>query len=575
MDARSDNPVLIVGSENELPLAQRVWGTGGWLQPEDREALDWLTLTRLLGWGTSITRLPDPLVDEHPRLRWIILACSPDDLSEQFTAQLGALLAVEPILVIARASDRSSHLARLAGVHREQEVVRGREFAWHGPGLRRSWSCRHEFESNVLSVSEDASIWANLEGTPLIVARKVGRGTIATIAFHPSSGRDVDGAVTSLLRQLLVFGVEAPVCWLDFEHTLVLRMDDPGGAQNVYSRDWYYPKLGERQWQAIGADLEKRHARLSIGYVSGWVDDGDTARGELRIGGQPCDRIPGKIYPSPLVKYRDLAGHAPDTVHDYEAEYRGITRLRVAGLADVEIHGFTHMHPNHEAWVEADDRYYATKWYREFGPGAHEAIAARPAGQHPLTLGLAALRRHFNVEPTTLICPGDQWTNETLEHALDLGLRLISSYYLAVRDEERFCWANHVCAPYLDSPDAAWFDSGLPVVGYFHDREVALEGVEWIINWLDRWQEAGANRMIDLRELATALSCRLFLEERNGISRLTIDNDLQLVRPLPIFVRLPKGRVARQLSLLMNGKDITLELDSSDGVSRGLVPVMV
>ena len=78
------------------------------------------------------------------------------------------------------------------------------------------------------------------------------------------------------------------------------------------------------------------------------------------------------------------------------------------------------------------------------------------------------------VSRMTLICPGDQWTGAVIEFALGLGLQLVCDYHLAFRHGERFCWTSHVRAPYLDRPEAALFDAGLPVVGYFHDREPAL-----------------------------------------------------------------------------------------------------
>src|SRR5205823_3751794 len=140
------------------------------------------------------------------------------------------------------------------------------------------------------------------------------------------------------------------------------------------------------------------------------------------------------------------------------------------------------------AWAQAPDRYEEGSWYRELGRPAAATLAAVPAAEHPLALASAALQHHFGVRPTTLICPGDQWTDAALERALDLGLDLVSSYYLALRDRDRFCWCTHVCAPYLDGPDGTWFAAGLPVVGYFHDREPALEGISWIGNWLNRWQ---------------------------------------------------------------------------------------
>jgi len=56
MTEDSKDPLLLMASEAELPAAHRVWGTGGWLPSEQREALDGLTLSRFLGWSVTVTR---------------------------------------------------------------------------------------------------------------------------------------------------------------------------------------------------------------------------------------------------------------------------------------------------------------------------------------------------------------------------------------------------------------------------------------------------------------------------------------------------------------------------------------
>ena len=94
-----------------------------------------------------------------------------------------------------------------------------------------------------------------------------------------------------------------------------------------------------------------RNGRISVGYVSGWVDSGDVTRGRVKVAGRVPRRVPGQVYPSPLVQYQDLTGYAPGTLYDYEAEFRGIQALRAAGLGDVELHGHTHMHPDSASWV--------------------------------------------------------------------------------------------------------------------------------------------------------------------------------------------------------------------------------
>jgi hypothetical protein len=236
------------------------------------------------------------------------------------------------------------------------------------------------------------------------------------------------------------------------------------------------------------------------------------------------------------------------------------------------------MHPDTRAWTEAPDRYEtwpATSWYREFGRAAQDVLAARPPGAHPLALGFSAFREHFGTQPTTLICPGDQWTTATLERALDLGLDLVASYYMALRDGDRFWWTTHVCAPYLNEPEASWFDAGLPVVGYFHDYELALEGVAWMSRWLDAWQTAGAARLIDFRELAAAMGRRLELRCRNGAWHLCVHRcgAPAQVRPLPVMIRVPGGQLPARISALSDGGAVSLEVQPAGGdVGRVILP---
>jgi hypothetical protein len=159
-----------------------------------------------------------------------------------------------------------------------------------------------------------------------------------------------------------------------------------------------------------------------------------------------------------------------------------------------------------------------------------------------------------------VISPGEDWTPDVLERALEFHLQLVSSYYLALRDHDRFCWAQHVCAPYLDEPAASWFDSGLPVVGYFHDRDLALGGVKWACRALDRWQDGGAKRFMDFRELAAALCCRFQIREDQGSVRLkvTSDGSLPLVKPLVIALRSCALPLPTRLSVDYNGRNLTL-----------------
>ena len=528
----------IVASPAELPVGDAPWGHGGWLPPAEREALDWLTLGRLLGWSTAVEAGPAALALGR---RALVVACDPESLGADDVARLETRLREERLLVVVRGGPSQHPLAAFAGARRGAGPDVGRSFAWEGPGGAARFRPSEGIRVQPIDLSPGTEVWATVDGRPALAVRPIGRGAVATLAFHPSAARDAAGAATAILRRLLVQGLGSPTAWLDFDRTLVLRMDDPGSAQKVHCSTWCYAPLGERDWTRIATDLRRRRARLSIGYTPGWVDDADPVRGRLLVGGEEPPRRPGTVHPSPLVRYVDLAGNAPGRVSDLEAEFRGIQMIRRAGLGEVELHGHTHLHPDSAIWAAAADRHSARGWYRELGRRGQPAIDARPRGQDPVALGVVALARWFGVRPTTLIPPGDEFSEATVLRATELGFSLISSYYLALRDGDRFCWCQHLCAPYLDRPDPSWFEAGLPVVSYFHDYEPSTHGVGWLIRCLDAWQAAGAERFVDLRELAAAVGRRVDFDDDGATVTLHEADAPPLVRPLRVALRTPVG----------------------------------
>jgi hypothetical protein len=420
-------------------------------------------------------------------------------------------------------------------------------------------------------------VLATLDRGAIITEHRHGLGRCITLGFHPSAAADQAGEATSLLRQVLTCDPHVSRAWLDWSDTMVLRIDDPGGAQNIYSRNWCYRKLQSSAWRQIGEVLERKKARLSVGYVSGWVDDGDAQRGTLWVDGKLASRHAGAIHPSPRVRYLDRLGHLPGTESDYESEYQGIQELRAAGLADVELHGFTHLHPNLRAWLEATDRYENRNWFRDFSQSASSYLATAGPQQHPLSRAIQLLEDYFQIHPVCLISPGDEWTNEVLEYALQSRLQLLSSYYLAIRQSNRFLWSTHICAPYLDKPATRWFASGLPVVGYFHDYELATEGVQWLANHLDQWCQAGARRFIDFRETAAALATHLALENENGQLTLRLEQNEYSIpwpRPLPVRIRVHEGNLPdRLICRIGDERKNAVVLRKSTTVGQTLVPV--
>lgn len=559
-----ESSVAVAVRETELPRKGETWGHGGWQPPEAREALDWVTLVRLLGWSVRAACPPDACRGAE---EIVLLACDPAAIDRNACRHLEDRLQQEPLLVVAPPAPADSPLASLAGVSRGFSEVAGHDLTWQAPGGQGGASLPQSLPAVTLEMGPCVEVMARLEGQPLVVLRHHRRGVVATLGFHPSIGRDAGGAVTRMLVALLTTVRRQPTAWLEFEGTVVLRMDDPGGAERIYHRDWCYPPLEESAWDRIGEELDRLHARLSIAYVPGFVDDGDAARGRLMVGGLPAGRSPGTIHPSTQVVYEDLRGHAPGRRNDLASEYRGIQRLRTLGIVDVELHGWCHLDPDPRAWSSADDRYTEVRWFRELGERVLPSLRADAAmDRDPLARAIQAFEMHFQRRPVALVPPGDEFCDETIHRAHRLGLALVDSYYLAIRFGDRFCWTQHVCAPYLDLADAQWLEAGLPVVGYFHDREPCLYGIEWLSDCLLRWQQAGARRFIDFAELAGALSLRLRMDQTHGSVGLVVDtvDRSPLPRKLPIRLWIPEVQLS-EIWVRIEGREFQAVSESLGG----------
>ena len=522
--------VLVVRRPWELDPVARVWGTGGWTSPEEREALDWLTLVRLLVWDV---RTSTEAGGERPDV--CVVACDPEAAAAGLSRMLGWAEAGSLVVLPLDAAPAELRAGLDAGSAGAGSAIR-----WTGIGDGGEWRSRTPVPHTALRPGQLWEVATEIDEVAVVAAARRGKGSTAVLGFHPSAARDASGAMTQVLVRLLTGYAPEPLAWLDLAGTVVLRMDDPGGAQNAYSRDWCYRKLSSPEWERVGDDLRRRSARISLAYSAGFVDDGDALRGRLRVGGREPLREAGSVHPSPLVTYEDVAGHSPGSVYDYAGEYAGIAALVDRGVASVELHGYTHLHPDLREWAAAPDRYEAMSWFRELGPRAAAALRRLGPGDHPLARGRAEIERWFNGAPTTLVCPGEEWTDDVLATALDLGVELVGSYYLALRHDDRFCWTTHVCSPYLDEPDPAWFDSPLPVVGYMHDRDLVHHGVEWLDRWLGEWVSAGATSFTDYREIAALLRAPVSLR-RDDDGWVVAAGDGALRPATPVSVRVRTG----------------------------------
>lgn len=552
---------MIIATRNDLDPSGKIWGTGGWLPPESRTALDWFCLFRFIGLEVIVREPGDYRIDDiaGQNIRWLVLACDTTSLTEDFINKLAQNLELYSITMLCTPGKRDSEFARWCGVYRAEQVYTGETVELFYPGKIRRWNCRSVLRHHSFFDNADYDILVAINGSSNILWAGRGRGKLVILADNPSDLRDQSDIITQVILHMFFYTGEVPMAWRDWSNTLILRMDDPGSSETVHNNRYTKPKLGMAEWNELNQELLHQNARMSIGYVIGWVDDGDEVLGELSIDDRPVRRTPGKVYPSPLVRY---SSEAKDQVYDYTDEYNAIQHMRQSSTVEVEMHGYTHIYPDRLSWISAEDRHTNESWYREFGSDAMKFIKQNRETEHPIDASLNYFLSYFGIKPTTLISPGEVFTHEVLLKALDEGLMLVSSYYLAFRDDGRFCWSQHICAPYLDTADEKWFDGCLPVVGTFHDFDIAEHGVSWFPEQLARWKQAGAKRVIDFCEVSALLNLYTELQTEDGeITLVALSNpEYPRRKDARIILYFPDNRIPSSIRARVDNSILWLEV---------------
>lgn len=252
----------------------------------------------------------------------------------------------------------------------------------------------------------------------------------------------------------------------DLRGVLVLRLDDPGAAVKEHLNGWAHPPVTDKTWEAMWSALDG-FGRLSVFCCPGYV------------------RADGTVVESRAALPQEWA-----------ALDDGVRR----GLADLECHGFTHMVPDLQAWACADDRHDNVEWFRELWPS--------PDSTEPDVAAQERILRDWQdaiaTTGTTVVAPGERWGLNTLEAARRCGFRFLNSWGLCFLDRPVPTWSAGIGSPYLDEVDAQAVATGLPQVGYWHDRDMALQGEHWAPEQLQRWRDAGVARAVSFAELLRA-----------------------------------------------------------------------
>ena len=252
----------------------------------------------------------------------------------------------------------------------------------------------------------------------------------------------------------------------DLRGVVLPRIDDPGSSMKRLLDGWRFDDVAPAAWDDLWRALDG-FGTASVFCCPGWVDE---------------------------------HGRVTDSRSASPEEWRALDEGVRRGTAVLECHGYTHLHPDLARWAQAPDRCSNEAWYRELRPPADPQ---EPAVDHQLRI-LAAWQQAVG-DATALVPPGDAWGLNTIAAARRLGLTFLSSWGLCHLQAAVPTWTTHVVAPYLDSPGDARFADGVPVVAYWHDREMSVHGPAWAPTWIEAWRDAGATRAWSFAQLARAL----------------------------------------------------------------------
>ena len=306
--------------------------------------------------------------------------------------------------------------------------------------------------------------------------------------LHPDEAPKPDTFRDALA--LLVDGLGA-VVRPDLRNVVVLRLDDPGSATKRLLRSWAHDDVSPQAWAALWDALDG-FGRTSVFCCPAWVDGDGTVMSSRAAS-------PG----------------------EWAALDVGVGR----GVADLECHGFTHVHPDLGTWSVAPDRYDDPAWFRELAP---PRLDREPTTEEQA--GVLAAWQACCGSGTTLVAPGECWGLNTIPAAVRCGFQLFNSWEVCRLDLPTPTWTVGIGSPYLDEHEAEHLVDDLPAVAYWHDRDMALHGPDWAPAHLAAWRECGATRAWAFADLARAYAQPVDAVLRGG------EVEVRSAPPVPLIV---------------------------------------
>jgi len=425
-------------------------------------------------------------------------------------------------------------------------------------------------------------VLANIKGKtdPAICKFKFGQATNYYIALHSDYFLDRYNSLHRIIRECIRGNSGWGMVECSMDNAMVLRMDDPGTSQRIYVKGYDTKILGQEEWQKIINILKRYQAHVSVMYIPLWVDDACQDKGTLSLKGQEVtNRLRGGTYYSKDVVYTKNNGSNESIVYDYTTEFAALKAGLESGWLDIESHGLTHLDTRTEAWLTAEDRYTNWCWWHEFRHVLDNRDCTTVEQQYVLRNSVRLIEDFFSISPSAVTPSGHEQSVNSEQIAHDCGFKLFSSEYTSVKKNNLVVRNDKLQSVFLASvvPDPAYSHAGYPIIGVFHDNEIATLGTSWLEQTLNDWAKIGYDRFITLRELAGYLCASIAACSMHDSLSITIDiSRAGNVRNTPgsayfsqhqmaIDITLPKGK---QLNALFVDKVPWHDFHSHDTEGR-------
>jgi peptidoglycan/xylan/chitin deacetylase (PgdA/CDA1 family) len=205
---------------------------------------------------------------------------------------------------------------------------------------------------------------------------------------------------------------------------------------------WPYRELNASEWEDIFKILERNRAKLTVGITATWVEED------------------GSLVPF---------------FEKFPKESEILKRGLESGIIEVANHGLTHC-----VIGKQRPRFFSSnrKFHREFWSW----IPVELHREH-LKRSQQLLSQYFGCQIVTFVPPGNVWREDTEKIAFEYGIRFLSS-------------THQKCQTGIRNNGLIYI-GGANVIA-FHDRDVVLNGIQWLENLI---RSNSDKELLTVREL--------------------------------------------------------------------------